>query len=62
MFPYIDIGPVHLGTFGLLFWLAAVVGTVVLHRNFVRNGVDARCAKCGGVCGYRRGDRREDVA
>jgi phosphatidylglycerol---prolipoprotein diacylglyceryl transferase len=41
MFPYIDIGPIHLGTFGLLLWLAAVVATVVLHRNFVRNGVDA---------------------
>ena len=41
MFPYIDIGPVHLGTFGLLLWLAAVAATVVLHRNFVRYGVDA---------------------
>ena len=41
MFPFIDIGPVHLGTFGLLLWLAAVAATVVLHRNFVRNGVDA---------------------
>lgn len=41
MYPYIDIGPVHLGTFGLLLWLAAVVATIVLHRNFVRKGVDA---------------------
>jgi phosphatidylglycerol:prolipoprotein diacylglycerol transferase len=41
MYPYIDIGPVHLGTFGLLLWLAAVAGTIVLHKNFVRNGVDA---------------------
>ena len=41
MFPYINIGPVHLGTFGLMLWLAAVVATVVLHKNFVRNGVDA---------------------
>lgn len=41
MFPYIDIGPLHLGTFGLLLWLAAVCGTVVLHKNFVRKGVDA---------------------
>jgi phosphatidylglycerol:prolipoprotein diacylglycerol transferase len=41
MYPYIDIGPVHLGTFGLLLWLAAVVATVVLHKNFVRNKVDA---------------------
>ena len=38
MYPYI-FG--HIGTFGLLLWLAAVVGTVVLHQNFVRNGVDA---------------------
>ncbi|MEG9437236.1 prolipoprotein diacylglyceryl transferase [Edaphobacter sp. HDX4] len=41
MFPYIDFGPVHLGTFGLLLWLAAVVATIVLHKNFVRNGVEA---------------------
>ncbi|HEX9202039.1 MAG TPA: prolipoprotein diacylglyceryl transferase family protein [Acidobacteriaceae bacterium] len=41
MYPYLDIGPVHLGTFGLLLWLAAVAGTFVLHKNFARNGVDA---------------------
>ncbi len=41
MYPYINIGSFHLGTFGLLLWLAAVVATVVLHKNFVRNGVDA---------------------
>jgi phosphatidylglycerol---prolipoprotein diacylglyceryl transferase len=41
MFPYINIGPVHLGTFGLLLWLAAVAATVVLHKSFVRDGVDA---------------------
>ncbi len=41
MFPYIDIGPIHLGTFGLLLWLAAVAATVVLYKNFARNGVDA---------------------
>lgn len=41
MYPYIDIGPIHLGTFGLLLWLAAVAGTVVLHKNFSRNHVDA---------------------
>jgi len=41
MYPYLNLGPLHLGTFGLLLWLAAVVATVVLHRNFVRNGVDA---------------------
>jgi phosphatidylglycerol:prolipoprotein diacylglycerol transferase len=41
MYPYINIGPIHLGTFGLLLWLAAVVATIVLHKNFVRNHVDA---------------------
>ncbi len=41
MYPYLDIGPVHLGTFGLLLWLAAVAGTIVLHKNFNRNAVDA---------------------
>jgi phosphatidylglycerol:prolipoprotein diacylglycerol transferase len=41
MYPYLNLGPLHLGTFGLLLWLAAVAGTIVLHKNFVRNGVDA---------------------
>ena len=31
MYPYIDIGAIHLGTFGLMLWLAAVAGTFVLH-------------------------------
>lgn len=39
MLPYLNIGPLHLGTFGLLLWFAAVCGTWVLHRNFQRNGV-----------------------
>lgn len=41
MFPYINLGSVHIGTFGLLLWLAAVCATVVLHYNFKRNGVNA---------------------
>jgi phosphatidylglycerol:prolipoprotein diacylglycerol transferase len=41
MYPYLNLGPLHLGTFGLLLWLAAVAGTIVLHKNFTRNGVDA---------------------
>lgn len=41
MYPYLNLGSWHIGTFGLLLWLAAVCATVVLHRNFVRNGVDA---------------------
>jgi phosphatidylglycerol:prolipoprotein diacylglycerol transferase len=41
MYPYLNLGFMHLGTFGLLLWLAAVAATVVLYRNFERNGVDA---------------------
>jgi phosphatidylglycerol:prolipoprotein diacylglycerol transferase len=41
MYPYLNIGSFHIGTFGLLLWFAAVCGTVVLHRNFLRNGIDA---------------------
>ncbi|WP_263384768.1 prolipoprotein diacylglyceryl transferase [Granulicella arctica] len=41
MYPYINLGPIHLGTFGLLLWLAAVAATVVLHKNLLRKGVDA---------------------
>jgi len=41
MYPYINLGPIHLGTFGLLLWLAAVAAGIVLHKNFIRNGVDA---------------------
>lgn len=41
MYPYLNIGSWHPGTFGMMMWLAAVIAAVVLHRNFVRNGVDA---------------------
>lgn len=41
MYPYLSLGFAHVGTFGLLLWLAAVCGTVVLHRNFLRSGVSA---------------------
>jgi phosphatidylglycerol:prolipoprotein diacylglycerol transferase len=41
MYPYITIGAWHLGTFGLLLWLAAVCATWVLYRSFQRDGVDA---------------------
>src|ERR1700744_5226782 len=68
MFPYIDIGPIHLGTFGLLLWLAAVVATVGLHRNFVRNGVDADALSVvafvviAGVIGAKTGHELQNVA
>ena len=41
MYPYLNLGFAHVGTFGLFLWLAAVFATVVLHKNFMRNGVDA---------------------
>ena len=41
MYPYINIGSLHLGTFGLFLWLAAVLAGVVLHKAFMRDGVDA---------------------
>ncbi len=41
MYPFLNLGFAHIGTFGLLLWFAAVCGTWVLHRNFQRSGVDA---------------------
>jgi len=41
MYPFIHIGSFSIGTFGLLLWLAAVCACWVLHRNFVRWGIDA---------------------
>ena len=41
MYPYIHIGSFPLGTFGLLLWLAAVLAAVMLHKIFVRDGVNA---------------------
>src|SRR5215467_10024775 len=67
MYPYIDFGPVHLGTFGLLLWLAAVVATIVLHKNFVRNGVDADALSVvafvviAGVIGAKAWHELQDV-
>ena len=67
MFPYIDVGPVHLGTFGLLLWLAAVAATVVLHRNFTRHGIDADALNIvalvvvAGVLGAKAWHELQDV-
>ena len=36
MYPYIHIGRLSIGTFGILLWLAAVCGCWVLYRNFRR--------------------------
>lgn len=41
MYPFIHIGRISIGTFGLLLWLAAVCGCWVLHRNFQRWRINA---------------------
>ncbi len=41
MYPYLHLGPLTVGTFGLLLWLAAVCAGYVLHRNFRRFGIQA---------------------
>ena len=67
MYPYINIGPIHLGTFGLLLWFAAVVATVILHKNFVRNHVDADALSVvafvviAGVIGAKVWHELEDI-
>ncbi len=68
MYPFINLGSMHLGTFGLLLWLAAVMATVALHRNFVRNGVDADALNVvalvvvAGVLGAKVWHELQDVA
>ena len=41
MLPYLHLGSITLGTFGILMWLAAVTAAYVLHRSFIRAGVSA---------------------
>ena len=41
MYPYIHIGSLSIGTFGILLWLAAVCACWVLHANFRRWKIDA---------------------
>jgi len=41
MYPFIHLGSFELGTFGLFLWLAAVAAGVVLHKSFMRDGLDA---------------------
>ena len=68
MFPYIHIGPMQLGTFGLLLWLAAVVAAVVLHKNFTRHGVDGDALSVvalvlvAGILGAKAWHELQDVA
>jgi phosphatidylglycerol---prolipoprotein diacylglyceryl transferase len=49
MYPFIHIGHFSIGTFGLCLWLASVCGCWVLHRNFLRFGIDADAV---GVAAY----------
>src|ERR1700677_6697 len=41
MIPYLHIGSFNLPTFGLMLWLAAVVGAIVVDRAFKRAHIDA---------------------
>jgi phosphatidylglycerol:prolipoprotein diacylglycerol transferase len=41
MLPYIHLGFLHVPTFGLMLWLAAVTAGLVMDRNFRRNGISA---------------------
>ncbi|HEV2277045.1 MAG TPA: prolipoprotein diacylglyceryl transferase [Acidobacteriaceae bacterium] len=41
MYPFIHIGRISIGTFGLLLWLAAVCGCWILYRNFQRWRINA---------------------
>lgn len=41
MLPFIHLGSLNIPTFGLLLWLAAVVGGLVLDRNFRRSNITA---------------------
>ena len=82
MYPYLPaIGPFHLpfhllnltigpwqpGTFGLLLWLAAVVATIVLYKNYERKGVDADALNVvalvvvAGVIGAKAWHELQDV-
>jgi phosphatidylglycerol:prolipoprotein diacylglycerol transferase len=41
MLPYLHIWSLHVPTFGLMIWLAAVVAAFLLDRSFRRAGIDA---------------------
>ncbi len=59
MFPYLHLGSLTLGTFGIFMWLAAVCAAFVLHRSFVRAGVSADAlvvvsvVMIAGICGAK---------
>jgi phosphatidylglycerol---prolipoprotein diacylglyceryl transferase len=68
MYPFIHLGHFSIGTFGLCLWLASVCGCWVLHRNFVRFGLDADAVgvaaytTVGGVVGAKLWHVLEDPA
>jgi len=68
MYPYLNLGSIHIGTFGLLLWVAAVCATVVLHKNFVRNGVSTDALNVvalvvlAGILGAKAWHELEDPA
>lgn len=68
MYPYIDVGPLHLGTFGLLLWLGGVVAALAMQRNFARNGVQAdalgivAAVVIAGILGAKTWHELQDVA
>ncbi len=41
MIPYLHLGPIHLPTFGLMLWVAAVAGAFLVDRAFKRAHLDA---------------------
>ena len=41
MYPFIHIGSLSIGTFGIMLWLAAACACWALHANFRRWGIDA---------------------
>jgi len=53
MIPYLHIGSFNLPTFGLMLWLAAVVGAIVADRAFKRGAHRRGCRRNGG-CGAGR--------
>ncbi len=67
MLPYLHLGGFQLGTFGLLLWLGCVLAAVVLHRNFLRNGLQADAvvivstAMIAGVAGAKLWHILQDI-
>ena len=68
MYPFLHIGHFYIGTFGLCLWLASVCACWVLHRDFLRFGLDADAVgvaaytTVGGVVGAKLWHVLEDPA